>query len=77
MGMMAREYAGDLKESERDELRRLRATGYVFQEYVTQGDGINRAAAGRVPVYSISGSNAEKQAAAFRRLTAEFLAKCP
>ncbi len=77
MGMMAREYAGDLKQSERDELRRLQTTGYVFQEYVTQGDGLNRAAASRVPVYNVSGSNAEKQAAAFRRLTSEFLAKCP
>ncbi len=77
MGMMAREYGGDLKQTERDELRRLQATGYVFQEYVTQGDGLNQAAQGRVPVYNISGANADKQAAAFRRLTAEFLAKCP
>lgn len=57
--------------------KRLPATGYVFQEYVTQGDGINRAAQDRIPVYSVSGANAEKQAMQFRRLTAEFLAKCP
>lgn len=77
MGMMAREYAGDLKQSEQDELRRLRATGHVFKEYVTQGDGLNRAAQERTPVYSVSGPNAEKQADAFRRLTTEFVAKCP
>jgi len=39
MGMMAREYGGDLKQSEREELKRLQTTGYVFQEYVTEGDG--------------------------------------
>jgi chromosome partitioning protein len=75
--MMTREYAGDLKQSEQDELRRLQSTGYVFQEYITQGDGLNRAAQDRVPVYITSGANAEKQAGQFRRLTAEFLAKCP
>lgn len=77
MGMMAREYAGDLKQSEQDELRRLQRTGYVFDEYVTQGDGVNLAAQQRVPVYNISGANAQKQAGQFRRLTAEFLTKCP
>lgn len=77
MGMMAREYAGEPKQSEREELGRLQTTGYVFREYVTEGDGLRRAAAERMPIYNISGSNADKQSMQFRKLTAEFLAKCP
>jgi chromosome partitioning protein len=77
IGMMAREYAQDLKQSERDELRRLRATGYVFDEYITEGDGLRRAAQDRVPVFSVSGANADKQTDQFRRLAKEFLIKCP
>ncbi len=77
MGMMAREYGEVLKQSEREELRRISATGHVFEAYVTEGDGLRRAAQERVPVYQVSGSNADKQSAQFRKLTSEFLIKCP
>ena len=77
MGMMAREYGGVPKQTEAEELRRLRGAGVVFSEYVTEGDGIRRAAQERLPVYDIGGANATKQANQFRRLTSEFLAKCP
>jgi len=77
MGMMAREYGGTPKQTEADELRRLRSAGTVFGEYVTEGDGIRKAAQERLPVYDISGANATKQSGQFRDLTAEFLTKCP
>lgn len=77
MGMMAREYAGVPKQTEADEIRRLRRAGTVFNEYVTEGDGIRRAAQERLPVYDISGANAVKQAGQFQRLTSEFITKCP
>ena len=65
------------KQSEQEEMRRLQSAGDVFEIYVTEGDGLRRAAQERVPVYDIGGANAEKQSAQFRRLTAEFVAKCP
>ncbi|TPK39223.1 ParA family protein [Mesorhizobium sp. B2-5-4] len=77
MGMMAREYGGAPKQTEADEIRRLRRAGTVFTEYVTEGDGIRRAAQERLPVYDIGGANAAKQSAQFRSLTSEFLTKCP
>lgn len=77
MGMMAREYGGVPKQTEADEIRRLRRATTVFLEYVTEGDGIRRAAQERLPVYDIGGANATKQAGQFRRLTSEFLTKCP
>lgn len=76
MGMMAREYATDLKHSEMSEYRRLSLTGYVFNSYVTEGDGIRQAAAQRVPVYDISMSNAVKQSQQFKDLTSEFIKEC-
>jgi len=77
MGMMAREYRGTPKQTEADEMRRLRSTGTVFSAYVTEGDGIRKAAQERLPVYDISGANADKQSLQFRQLTTEFLTKCP
>lgn len=77
MGMMAREYRGTPKQTEADEMRRLRSTGTVFSAYVTEGDGIRKAAQERLPVYDISGANADKQSQQFRQLTTEFLTKCP
>lgn len=77
MGMMAREYAGTPKQTENDEIRRLKRTGPVFEGYVTTGDGINRAAQERLPVYDVSGKNAAKQSAQFKSLTTEFVLKCP
>ena len=42
MGMMAREWGGDLKRTEDLERNRLRRTGSVFATYVTEGDGLRR-----------------------------------
>lgn len=78
MGMMAREYGGIPKDTEWREMNRLKQTGhFFFSNYVTQGDGINQAAASRVPVYDINGANASKQSAQFLELTKEFLKECP
>lgn len=77
MGMMAREYAGAPKQTEQDELRRLRRATTVFKNYVTEGDGIRKAAQERLPVYDIPGANAKKQSQQFIGLTAEFLKTCP
>lgn len=77
IGMMAREYGGAPKQSESDELQRLRRAGPVFTRYVTEGDGIRLAAQERCPVYDINGANAAKQADQFQKLTLEFLKKCP
>jgi len=77
MGMMAREWGGSPKETERLEYNRLKNAGKIFTEYVTQGDGINKAAADRVPVYDVAGANAAKQAAQFQQLTIEFMKECP
>lgn len=78
IGMMTREYAGDLKYSESTEYRRLSRIGApVFENYITEGDGIRRAAQNRTSVRFISGTNANKQTAQINDLTAEFLTKCP
>ncbi|MBC7987036.1 MAG: ParA family protein [Sphingomonadaceae bacterium] len=76
IGMMAREWAETLKYSEQTEYNRLRRTGGVFETYVTEGDGLRQAAARRMPVYDISGANADKQAGQFRALTDEFAGVC-
>lgn len=77
VGMMAREYSGDLKDTENTERARLRQAGPFFTEYVTEGDGIRQAAAQRIPVYHVVGSNASKQSLQFKDLTREFLRICP
>ena len=77
IGMMAREWDSDLKQSEQLEYNRLRRTGGVFNNYVTEGDGLRKAAANREPVYKVSGANADKQAHQFRRITEEFIDRCP
>ncbi len=77
MGMMAREYGGDLKWSEYLERNRLRRTGSVFDVYITEGDGLRKALLEKCPVYDVGGNNASKQAQQFRSLTIEFLEKCP
>jgi chromosome partitioning protein len=76
IGMMARNYADDLKQSEQLEYNRLRASGEIFNTYVTEGDGLRLAAASRLPVYDISGANANKQAQQFKEMTKEFLGVC-
>lgn len=77
MGMMAREWDMSLKQTEQTEFNRLRGTGGVFKNYVTEGDGLRQAAANRTPVYDVSIANATKQSAQFRALTAELLTVCP
>lgn len=76
IGMMAREWGEELKQSEQAEYNRLRRTGGVFKSYVTEGDGLRQAAAERVPVYDVNLANAEKQAGQFRELVDEFLGVC-
>lgn len=77
IGMMAREWGGILKATERREYRRLERAGGIFESYVTEGDGLRQAAANRNPVYNVSGANAERQAQQFRQLTEEFIRRCP
>jgi chromosome partitioning protein len=77
IGMMAREYGGDLKDTESTERRRLRGIGTIFANYVTEGDGIRRAAQNRTSVRNISIANARKQAAQLDAITDEFLVRCP
>lgn len=77
MGMMTREWRGDLKWTEHLERNRLRRTGTVFETYVTEGDGLRRALLDREPVYDVVGNNANKQSDQFRNLTREFVKKCP
>ncbi len=77
IGMMAREWGGILKQTERVEYRRLQQAGGIFENYVTEGDGLRQAAAARNDVYQIGIANAEKQAQQFRDITVEFIQKCP
>ena len=77
MGMMAREWGGILKATERAEYRRLERVGGIFEKYVTEGDGLRQAAANRCPVYDVQGANAERQSQQFRELTEEFIRRCP
>jgi|SRR5665213_1059509 len=77
MGMMAREYSGELKRTERAEYRRLTRSAGVFDNYITEGDGLRQAAAARNAVYNVTGANAERQARQFRELTTEFIGRCP
>ena len=76
MAMMTREYGGELKRTEDLEYNRLRKTGGVFKNYVTEGDGVRQALLDKVSVQDVSGENAEKQARHFRQLTEEFLELC-
>ncbi|SDF20484.1 ParA family protein [Phytopseudomonas seleniipraecipitans] len=76
IGMMAREYAEDLKQSEQLEYNRLQRAGNMFKNYITEGDGLRVAAANRQPVYDVTSNNAVKQADQFRSLTKEFLRVC-
>ena len=70
-------WGGDLKRTEYLERNRLRRTGNVFETYITEGDGLRRALLDREPVYNGSGNNADRQVHQFRKLTREFLEKCP
>ncbi|EFH3540429.1 AAA family ATPase [Escherichia coli] len=76
MGMMAREYAEELKQTEQYEYNRLRQAGDIFKHYITEGDGLRVAAAERVSVYDVQISNDYKQASQFKNLTIEFMRTC-
>lgn len=76
IGMMAREWGEALKQTEQTEYNRLRRTGGVFDTYITEGDGLRQAAARRIPVFDITGANADKQSDQFKALTEEFLEIC-
>jgi chromosome partitioning protein len=76
IGMMAREWGGILKWTEQAEYRRLAASGGIFKNYVTEGDGLRQAAANRNAVYNITGANAERQSGQFKAITVEFMQRC-
>lgn len=48
----------------------------MFTSYITEGDGIRRAAQERTSVRYINIANARKQAAQVQAVTLEFLKKC-
>jgi chromosome partitioning protein len=77
MAMMAREYAEQLIQTQLTQYTRLKMSGGVFDTWVTEGDGVRQAAAARWGVYDMTGANAQQQALQFRRLTEEFMKKCP
>jgi chromosome partitioning protein len=77
IGMMAREWGGILKSSERLQYHRLAAAGGIFKTYVTEGDGLRQAAEQRCPVFFVQGANADKQADQLRELTKELIVRCP
>lgn len=72
-----REWGGLLKWTERTEYRRIEKQGGIFETYVTEGDGLRRAAHDRCPVFDIGGQNADKQSRQLRDLTREFIRRCP
>lgn len=76
LGMMAREWGNTLKRTERSQFRRLKTAGSIFDSYVTEGDGIRKAAEQRVPVFDVTGANASKQTKQFREVVDEFMVKC-
>ena len=76
IGMMAREWGGILKWTEQAEYRRLAASGGIFKNYVTEGDGLRQAAANRNSVYNVTCANAERQAGQFKAITSEFIQRC-
>jgi chromosome partitioning protein len=76
IGMMAREWGGTLKDTEDTEYRRLVRVGSMFKNYVTEGDGIRRAAQNRTTVRTIQIANAKKQAAQFEQIANEFVVRC-
>ena len=73
VGMMCREWGGNLKYSETLIYNRLLASSDIFQAYVTEGDGLRRAAQDYKPVYDLTIANAIKQADQFRAVTDELV----
>ena len=75
IGMMCREWGGSLKYSEGLVYNRLLRSSDIFESYVTEGDGLRRAAQNFRPVYDLSMPNAVKQADQFRAVTEELLGR--
>ena len=73
VGMMCREYGAALKYSEQVIHNRLSRTTGVLDSYVTEGDGLRRAAQESRPVYDVTGPNAQRQSAQFQAVTNEIL----
>lgn len=73
VGMMCREYGANLKYSEQLIHNRLSRTTGVLGSYVTEGDGLRRAAQTYRPVYDVTGPNARRQSDQFRAVTKEML----
>lgn len=74
--MMVREWGGMLISTMRSQYRRLQLSGGVFENYVTEGDGLRQAANSRIPVFNVQGPNAERQATQFRAIAKEFMERC-
>ena len=75
IGMMCRDYGGSLKYSERLVYNRLLRSSDIFDAYVTEGDGLRRAAQDFKPVYDLNMPNAVKQSDQFRAITQELLGR--
>ena len=73
VGMMCRDYDAALKHSEQVIHNRLAQTTGVLESYVTEGDGLRRAAQRSCPVYDVTGANAQRQSDQFRAVTNEIL----
>lgn len=76
IAMMAREYSNELIFTMNVEYSKLNRLYGVFENYITEGDGVRVAANQYTPVYYIDGDNADKQSSQFKALTREFIRKC-
>jgi len=72
IGMMAREYSEELIFTMKKQYVRLKKTGGIFNNYVTEGDGIRVAAENYISVYDVGGKQAEQ----FIAVTKEFIERC-
>ena len=77
IGMMCREYGLSLKYSEQLIYNRLQQTTGIFNNYVTEGDGLRLAAQEQCAVYDISGANADRQSLQYRSMINELISKIP
>lgn len=76
IGMMTREYADDLIFTMKKQYVRLKKTDSIFNNYLTEGDGIRVASERSIAVYDVEGSIAKKQADQFKAITKEFIVRC-
>jgi chromosome partitioning protein len=79
---MVDEYGGGPKQTHAETINSVKTQhpGYVFNNYLTDGDGMSAAASVNLPVYSHenlprSSQNAEKQANYLQAITKEFITK--